>query len=280
MKNAGNLVNRRQMVQSTVAGSLIFQGLLGEMLADDAARSGGRAAMVEPPDPLAPRSQHFPARAKSVIFLFMSGGVSHVDSFDPKPRLIADHGREVTFDHPETRNRPGYEKIYLKRPDWAFRPRGQSGIEVSDLFPHIGGRADDLTVIRSMHTSHSNHYNATLGMHTGSFAFSRPSIGAWMSYGLGTSNRDLPGFVVIAPQQTYAGTQVYAADFLPAANQGTLIIPGPTPVANVAPRVPLDRQRDELAARERLDRGHLARGGDDPRLAARIRSFETAFGMQ
>ena len=153
----------------------------------------------------------------------------------PEAAVVADHGKEVVFDHPETRNRPGYEKIFLKRPDWKFAPRGKSGIEVSDLFPHIASQADDIAFIRSMHTSHSNHYNATLGMHTGSFAFARPSIGAWMSYGLGTANQNLPSFLVLAPQMPYAGTQVWASDFLPGAHQGTRVFPGPEPVANLAP---------------------------------------------
>ena len=104
---------------------------------------------------------------------------------------------------------------------------GASGTEVSSLFPHVGGCVDDIALIRSMHTSHSNHYNATLGMHTGSFAFARPSLGAWVSYGLGTENRNLPSFVVIAPQMPYAGTQVWASDFLPGAHQGTRMMPGP-----------------------------------------------------
>ena len=176
---------------------------------------------------------HFPAKAKSVIFLFMTGGVSHVDTFDPKPALTNRHGKEIKADHPEIKNRPGYERIFLKRPQWEFQPHGQCGTEVSTLFPHVAGCVDDIALIRSMHTSHSNHYNATLGMHTGSFAFSRPSIGSWVSYGLGTMNRNLPGFVVIAPAQTYAGTQVYASDFLPGAYQGTLVVPGTEPVANV-----------------------------------------------
>jgi hypothetical protein len=246
-----------------------MSGLLQELLAAD----GG--------DPLAPKAPHFPAKAKSVIFLFMSGGVSHVDSFDPKPRLIADHGKQVTFDHPETRNRPGYEKLFLKRPDWKFAPRGQSGIEVSDLFPHLGSVIDDIALIRSMHTSHSNHYNATLGMHTGSFAFARPSIGAWASYGLGTLNRNLPSFLVLAPQMPYAGTQVWASDFLPGAHQGTRVVPGAEPVANLRPRVPsATRQRLELDALQQFNEAHLAARSDDPYLGARIRSFETAFGMQ
>lgn len=264
-----NAITRRQFAGSSLAGSLVIPGLLSELLAGDSA------------DPLAPRTPHFPARAKSVIFLFMSGGVSHVDSFDPKPRLAIDHGKQVTLDHPEARNRPGYEKLFLKRPDWQFRPRGESGIEVSDLFPHIGAQIDDIALIRSMHTSHSNHYNATLGMHTGSFAFARPSIGAWTSYGLGSENRNLPSFLVLAPQMPYAGTQVWSADFLPGSHQGTRVVPGAEPIANLTPRVAdPGQQRLELDALRAFDEAHLASRHADPSLESRIRSFETAYGMQ
>jgi hypothetical protein len=264
--------SRRHFVKSAVASSLLMPGLLSELLAADAADAA---------NPVAPKAPHFPAKAKSVIFLFMSGGVSHVDSFDPKPQLFADHGKEVVFDHPETRNRPGYEKIFLKRPDWKFTPRGQSGIEVSDLFPHIAEQSDDIAFIRSMHTSHSNHYNATLGMHTGSFAFARPSIGAWMSYGLGTVNQNLPSFLVLAPQMPYAGTQVWASDFLPGAHQGTRVFPGPEPVANLARRVPTTRRQElELSALTAFNESHRATRADDPQLATRIKAFETAHGMQ
>lgn len=260
---------RRHFVKSGVAGSLLMPGLLSELLAVDTA------------NPVAPRNPHFPAKAKSVIFLFMSGGVSHVDSFDHKPKLFADHGKEVVFDHPETRNRPGYEKIFLKRPDWKFSPRGQSGIEVSDLFPHLADQADEIAFLNSMHTSHSNHYNATLGMHTGSFAFARPSIGAWMSYGLGTVNQNLPSFLVLAPQMPYAGTQVWASDFLPGAHQGTRVFSGPEPVANLSRRVSSSqRQELELAALRQLNESHLAARPGDAQLATRIKTFETAFGMQ
>ena len=205
--------SRRDLLRSFVGGSLLMPGLLHELLAEDAVRAA-------PADPLAPRPAHFPAKAKHVIFLFMTGGVSHIDTFDPKPRLHADVGHEVKLDHPEIENRPGYEHIFLKRPQWEFRPHGQSGTEVSTLFPHIAGCVDDIALVRSMHTDHSNHYNATLGMHTGSFAFARPSIGSWVSYGLGTENRNLPSFVAIAPAQTYAGSQVYASDFLPVRTSG------------------------------------------------------------
>lgn len=264
--------NRRHFIRSFVAGSILMPGLLQELLAADVARGNA--------DPLQPRAPHFPARAKNVIFLFMTGGVSHVDTFDPKPRLFADVGKEVKLDHPEIRNRPGYERIFLKRPQWEFYPRGRCGTEVSTLFPHVGACMDDIALIRSMHTDHSNHYNATLGMHTGSFAFARPSIGSWVSYGLGTENRNLPSFVVIAPAQTYAGTQVYASDFLPGAHQGTLVVPGAEPVANIQPRVTPARQELELSALARWNQRHRALRPDDPALAARIKTFETAFGMQ
>ena len=146
----------------------------------------------------------------------MTGGVSHVDSFDPKPRLFSDHGKEIKAAHPEIKDRPGYERIFLKRPQWEFGAHGKSGTQVSSLFPHMAECVDDFALIRSMHTSHSNHFNATLGMHTGSFTFARPSMGSWLSYGLGSMNRNLPTFVVLAPQQPYAGGQVWASDFLPA----------------------------------------------------------------
>lgn len=258
---------RREFLRSATVGSLLFPGIVQQLLADDG-------------DPLAPREPHFPAKAKHVIFLFMTGGVSHIDSFDPKPELTKQHGKEIKADHPEIKDRPGYERIFLKRPQWEFQPHGKCGTEVSTLFPHIAGCVDDIALIRSMHTSHSNHYNATLGMHTGSFAFSRPSIGSWVTYGLGTPNRNLPAFVVIAPRQTYAGTQVYASDFLPGACQGTLVVPGAEPIANVRPRVPGNRQQLELAALREFNAKHLETRPGDPQLTARLQSFETAFGMQ
>lgn len=266
-------ISRRQVLQSAVAGSMLMPGILQELLAGDASPSA-------PDDPLAPKASHFPAKAKHVIFLFMTGGVSHVDTFDHKPRLYQDVGKEVKLDHPEIKNRPGYERIFLKRPQWDFHKHGECGTEVSTLFPHVAGCVDDIALIRSMHTDHSNHYNATLGMHTGSFAFARPSLGAWTSYGLGSENRNLPSFVTIAPAQTYAGTQVYASDFLPGAHQGTLVVPGAEPIANVAPRVARTQQERELAALARMNQQHLAARNADPQLAARIKTFETAFGMQ
>jgi len=264
--------SRRSFIRSLAAGSTLLPGLVARLLADDARTSG---------DPLAPKSSHFPGKAKRVIFIYMSGGVSHVDTFDPKPKLFADHGKEIKADHPEIKNRPGYERIYLKRPQWTFEPRGKSGTEISSLFPRVAQCADELALIRSMHTSHSNHFNATLGIHTGSFTVARPSVGAWVSYGLGTENRNLPSFMVLAPYTPYAGMQVWASDFLPAEHQGTWVVPGTEPIANIRRRATTSGLQDlELAALRERNAEHLAERAGDPLLAARLRSFETAAGMQ
>lgn len=257
---------RRQFLRSMTAGSMLLPGIVRQLLAADGVGAAG---------------PHFPAKARRVIFLFMTGGVSHVDSFDPKPGLFADHGKEIKAAHPEIKDRPGYERIFLKRPQWEFAPHGQSGTEVSTLFPNIAECVDDIALIRSMHSSHSNHFNATLGMHTGSFTFARPSLGSWLSYGLGSMNRNLPAFVVLAPQQPYAGGQVWASDFLPAEHQGTWVVPGAEPVANIKRRVPSARLQElELAALRDRNAAHLAARAGDPQLAARMSSFETAAGMQ
>jgi hypothetical protein len=264
--------SRRSFVRSLAAGSALLPGLVARLLADDARTSD---------DPLAPRQPHFRAKAKRVLFLYMSGGYSHVDTFDPKPRLFADHGKEIKADHPEIKNRPGYERIFLKRPQWTFTPHGRCGTEISSLFPVLAECADEMALIRSMHTSHSNHFNATLGIHTGSFTVARPSVGSWVSYGLGTENRNLPSFMVLAPVTPYAGTQVWASDFLPAEHQGTWVVPGAEPIVNLRRRAPTPRMQEiELAALRERNAEHLAERAGDPLLTARLRSFETAAGMQ
>ena len=184
-------LSRRSLLRSMVGGSMLLPGIVSQLLAEDAA----------PPhsaDPLAPKTTHFSPKAKRVIFLFMSGGVSHVDSWDDKPKLFADAGKTVPVN--EFQGRKGDFNMFLKRPQWDFAPHGQCGTKVSSLFPHMAECVDDLCVIRSMKSDHTNHYEATLGIHTGSFTFARPSLGSWVSYGLGTVNRNLPSFVVIAPQ--------------------------------------------------------------------------------
>ena len=252
-----------------VAGSVMMPALVSDMMGTEQANQ------------YAPRKTHFSSKARRVIFINLSGGVSHLDTFDHKPQLYREHGKEIAKGgHPEIQNRPGYERIFLKTPQWQFKQYGQCGKEVSSLFPEVARCVDDIAFINSMHTSHSNHYNATLGMHTGSFTVTRPSIGAWVSYGLGTENQNLPSFIVIAPHSPYAGGQVWGSDFLPGAHQGTRVVPGSNPVPNITPRVSGKLQELELAALRRRNQQHLARQPANPELAARMRAFETAFGMQ
>jgi hypothetical protein len=263
---------RRSFLRSMAGASVLLPGLLSQLLAEEAARAGSS-------DPLSPRAPHFTPKARRVIFLYMSGGVSHVDSWDYKPKLFADAGKTVEVN--EFQGRKGDFKMFIKRPQWEFAPHGRCGTEVSSLFPHMAECVDDLCLIRSLRSDHTNHYEATLGIHTGSFTFARPSIGSWVSYGLGTENRNLPSFIVIAPKTPYAGSQVWASDFLPGAHQGTLVVPGPEPVANIQRRVATSRLQElELGAMARLNQRHLAERTEDPLLTARIKSFETAFGMQ
>ena len=146
----------------------------------------------------------------------MTGGVSHIDSFDPKPYLTENHGK------------PAKARSFYKGADWKFQRYGKSGVEVSDLFPETGSVIDDICVIRSMKNINGDHFGATIGIHTGSATFNRPSMGSWISYGLGTENQNLPSFMVIAPELPYAGGQVFGSDFLPVLHQGTRIIPGPS----------------------------------------------------
>src|SRR5438105_6631360 len=220
MTDLPRLPTRRELL-SRAAGGFGAVALAG-MLAEQA------PAAV---DPLAPRAAHHRPRAKRVIFLYMTGGVSHVDTFDHKPKLIADAGKSITVDN--WQGKLGSFKRFLKKPQWDFKPGGRCGTMISDLFPHVRAVADELCVIRSLESDHTNHYESTLGMHTGSFTFARPSLGAWVSYGLGTENRNLPSFVVLAPAAPYAGAQTWGADCLPGCHQGTHVVPGPTPVANL-----------------------------------------------
>ena len=250
------------MIRSLAASGLLLPGLLSEML--DAAPAGKDAG-----NPLAPKKPHFAPKAKRVIFLFMTGAVSHVDTFDPKPYLTKHHNEKANGNR------------YYKGSDWKFKRYGESGIEVSDLFPHIGSVIDDICVIRSMRNINGDHFGATIGIHTGSATFNRPSIGSWVSYGLGTVNQNLPSFMVISPGLPYAGGQVWGSDFLPVLHQGTRIVPGSEPIANMHRRSASDAlQRTELNMLEYFNRQHLRGRETDSKLTARIKSFETAFGMQ
>jgi uncharacterized protein (DUF1501 family) len=202
----------------------------------------------------------------------MTGGVSHVDTFDPKPALVEAAASKKTY---------GKKGGVILPSTWGSRRHGRCGTAVSDLFPQMAGIVDDLCVIRSLHTDHNDHFQATMGMHTGSVTVKRPSIGSWVSYGLGTENKNLPSFIALAPVLPYAGAQVWSSDFLPGAHAGTRIVGGAQPVADLARRAPSEKiQSLELGLLARLNQQHQAARPGDPALAARLQSFETAFGMQ
>jgi hypothetical protein len=248
-------------------GSLALAGLLAEEESVSAATSGAN-------DPLAVKPPHFRARAKRVIFLFMPGGPSQVDTFDPKPRLTKDYGK------PSPKLYLGQRRNLLGSP-WAFRKYGQSGIEVSDLFPRVGACIDDLCVVRSMVADDVNHPGGCLQMNTGERVASRPSLGSWVTYGLGSENQNLPGFLAIGPGPLIEGSRQYGCSFLPAAYQGTFVSDLRQPIRNLKnPRVGLARQRRELDALGQLNRLHAEGRPEDSRLRARIESFELAYRMQ
>ena len=256
---------RRHVIRSLAAGSLLMPGLLSQLLAGESDA-----------DPLAPKQPHFPAKAKRVIFIFSNGGVSHMDTFDCKPELFKADGKTTGVGG----GLSNQQRVLLK-PLWEFRPGGQCGTLVSDLFPHLRECMDDVCLVKSMKSDDNEHYQATLAMHTGSFFFSRPSIGSWVSFGLGTMNSNLPSFMVLAAQMPYAGTQIFANDFLPAYHQGVRVVPGKEPIVDLQRRTPDEKvQQLELGLAAALNQRHLKERGNNQELAARIKSFETAFHMQ
>ncbi len=270
----GGLLSRRRML-CQVGGGFGAVALLGMLAAES------RAA--EASNPLAAKPPHFPARAKRVIFLFMHGGVSHVDTFDFKPKLTEMDGQPVPIQKPKFNFAPTGN---LLASPWKFSKHGESGIEVSELFPQVAACIDDICVIRTLSGTQVAHGGANLQLHTGSGVALRPSMGAWCAYGLGTQNQNLPGFVVLSPSAYHGGSQNHGSAFLPAVYEATRIGSGAIPFADAKleglkpaeARPDLQRlQLDLLAAQNER---HLTRSDDDTRLDARIRSFELAFRMQ
>lgn len=275
--NAPAGLSRRDVLRAAGAGfgGLALDGLLG---LESQAAAPPTPARSRSTDPLAPRAPHFPAKAKRVIFLFMSGGPSHVDLFDPKPQLRVDNGKPLPFEKPKLeRTKTGN----LLGSPWEFRRCGKSGIEVSELLPRIGSVVDDLCIVRSMLADNINHNGACLQMNTGEQAFSRPSMGSWLNYGLGSENENLPGFVVLSPAQPAQGAPLWTSSFLPAAYQGTLVSDLRNPIANLSnARRTVAEERAQLDALRRINAMHRAGREDDSRLSARVASFELAFRMQ
>ncbi len=272
------MFTRRDMLRQCGSG-IGMLGLAGLVAQESrASENKQQAASNKQQSPLAARPPMFPARAKRVIFLFMAGGPSHVDTFDPKPRLGVDNGKPLPF------AKPGLERTKtgnLLASPFAFQKHGQSGIEVSELFPHVAGCIDDICVIRSLVADNINHNGACLQMNTGEQAFSRPSLGSWLTYGLGSANQNLPGFVVISPAQPAQGAPLWSSSFLPAAYQGTLVSDLHNPIANLSnPALSPVQQREQLDTLRLLNERHSHARPEDTQLSGRIESYELAFRMQ
>ncbi|MFM8223776.1 MAG: DUF1501 domain-containing protein, partial [Planctomycetaceae bacterium] len=277
--------SRRALLQQSAVGfgSLALRSLLSQ---DAVSRADS------PPQPAVPSlasgaavapAPHFAARAKRVIFLFMKGGPSHLDTFDPKPLLTRDDGRPCPFAKPRVQFASTGN---LLRSPWKFRQHGASGAWVSELFPHLAGCVDDLCLVQSVHGTNPAHGGAVLNLHTGSDTFVRPSIGSWVSYGLGTDNANLPAFVTICPTLAHGGINNWSSAFLPANYAGTPL--GNASVASdkarvryiANPRIPTALQRLQLDRLQAVNQGHLREQEEARTLEARIASFELAYRMQ
>ncbi|MBW3539036.1 MAG: DUF1501 domain-containing protein [Planctomycetes bacterium] len=266
-------LSRRELLRRTGCGFGMLA--LAGLCADEA-----EAAAV---NPLAPKAPHHPPRASRVIFIFMQGGPSHVDTYDYKPRLAQDDGRNVDFRNARAMKvQP--ERVF-KSP-WKFARHGECGQWVSELFPHMARYVDDYCVIRSMHTTGVAHGPATLFMHTGATNLIRPSVGSWVSYGLGTENRNLPAFVTVNPPSTKGGPRNYSNAFLPTVHQGTAIGRAGVPLQEAGIRyvqndqyTPVERRRqfEFLQALNRVQADRHAAGDE---LEATIQSYELAWRMQ
>jgi hypothetical protein len=233
------------------------------------------AAALDGGGPLAPRPAHFAPRAKHLVFVFLTGGFSHVDTFDPKPKLTAEHGKTV----PGPTLRESSAKPLLGSP-FKFAPRGRSGLAISELFPHLGVVADELCVIRTLHTDIVEHFQAALAMHTGSATVPLPSLGAWLSYGLGTLNANLPSYFVLCEHIPYAGAQNWDHNFLPPYHQGVRIVPGGEPIPDLrSPARSASLRELEAAMLRDVNGRHAGARPEDLNLRARTSSFETAAGM-
>ncbi len=255
-------LTRRELLKRSSCGFgyLALAGLSTELAAADRYR-----------DPLARKTPHFSPRARRVIFLFMQGGPSHVDTFDYKPQLEKDAGKKI-------RGGP------LMPSKWTFRPRGSSGLMISDVYPELSRHADELCLLNAMHTNSPAHPQATVMVHTGSINFVRPSVGAWTLYGLGTENNDLPGYVTINAPQRLGGAQNFGSAFLPACYQGTPISGGrgrEPGLANLPKSgADLEEQRRQLDLVQAMNRDLRDRAKVNSELDGLIESYELAFRMQ
>ncbi len=270
-------LSRRNMLArcGTGIGTLALAGVFADASAGDVPREPGS-------DPLAPKAPQFPAKAKHVVHLFMNGGPSQVDTFDPKPMLDKYHGKPIPTGNLRTERKTGA----AMRSPYKFSPYGDSGIQVSEIFAKTAEHIDDICVIRSMYADVPNHEPSLLLMNCGDGRQPRPSLGSWVTYGLGSENRNLPGFIVMCPGgYPIVTTQNWRSAFLPGVYQGTYIDSQHTTpnklIANIRNTdLSTDRQREQLDLVAALNDKHLKDRGNDPQLEARIRTFELAFRMQ
>jgi hypothetical protein len=276
MNSTNNFVTRRAALQQAACGfgSLALAGLCADSL---------QAA-----NPLAAKEPHRRPRAKRIIFLFMQGGPSHVDTYDYKPTLYKNDGKKMPFDDARTIANTGKRATSerVMKPMWKYKQYGESGRQVSDLFRETAKHSDDLTFIHSMHTEGVAHGPATLFLHCGATSFVRPSFGSWVTYGLGSENENLPGFISLAPLTSSGGARNYGSAFLPAAQQGTAIGKNGTLDKKATIRnlgnadLSQNEQRRQLQFLQRLNAEQLKSENRDSELEAVISSYELAWRMQ
>ena len=261
-------------------------GFAGLALIDLLSRTGAFAAEPRPAlpgvNPLALKAPHFPARAKHVVFLFMNGGPSQVDTFDPKPELAKHHGQAYSGGAKVGSN--GRPIGHLMQSPFEFKKHGRSGLEISSLFPHTAKFADDLCVIRSMYSDTAAHASGCLQMNTGNVLIGKPSLGSWLSYGLGALNENLPSFVVMTDPRggPIGSASNWTAGYMPAAYQGTLFRSSGSPLLDLATPAgaSAQTQRHSLDLLKKLNAEHLKSRPGESELAARIESYELAYRMQ
>ncbi len=258
-------LSRRGMLQQTAAGFgwLAFAGL-----------NAGIARTAGYQNPLAPRPPHHSPKAKRVIFLFMQGGPSHLDTFDWKPELAAANGKTFSGGN-------GGKGGKLLAPQFDFKPQGKSGLMISELFPELSRHADDLCLLNGMHTSNAAHPQASIALHTGSVNFVRPSMGSWVVYGLGSKNENLPGFVTINPTNNVGGAQNFGSAFLPASFQGTRMGSGAEAISDIQNKhLSSNEQRKQIDFVQSMNRDLLGAYPGNSELEGVIQSFELAYRMQ
>ena len=281
MLNFNTPLSRRHMLSTSACGfgSLAFSGLLSQ--------ARGNTPSTQLQNPLAPQEPMFAPRAKRIIFIFMQGGPSHVDTFDYKPLLDKQDGAELEFKNARSIAKTGsYGKEQIMKSPWKFRQYGETGHWVSDLFPEIGRQVDDLCFVHSMHTNGVAHGPSTLFLHTGTTNLIMPSVGSWITYGLGTENENIPGFITISPSYSNGGPRNYSNAFLPSHYQGTALGRAGQPASQARfnniknSQWALGKQRQQLQLLQSLNRNQLEPYQEDDELAAVVNSFELAFRMQ